>query len=75
MEEEHRWVNAIYIAAIGLCLYSVIDQLMDGQLSRELGVWLTKTKGTLRYRKRDYEQFQKDLGKMLWQASETLEGK
>jgi hypothetical protein len=75
MENEHPWLNTVYLAAIGLMTYALIDQLLDGQLSRNLSMWLIRTKGKLGYHLNSAEQFRKDFGKMLWQAEEILEGK
>jgi len=66
---------AIDIVIVILVTYYVADELTDGEFSRELGVRIVKLRDSI---KRGIEQrrtINKDTGRVIWDAIETLENR
>lgn len=65
--------KVIYAAIVILYIYSLADQLTDGQLRMNLSMSLTRFRGKLKGFWNKQKAFEKSLGKMLWTAEEVLE--
>jgi hypothetical protein len=63
-----------YLFAIGVNVYMIADQITDGESSRQLSLWWTRKTASLRHAERVDKMFRQQVGAVIFEAIETVEG-
>lgn len=66
-------IGIAYIIAVGINVYLIADQLTNGESSRQVSLWITKTGGKWRRAITIEETVQKEAGHVIWEAINTVE--